>query len=314
VQQSDRIFVAGHAGLVGSALIRRLEAGGYGNLLLRSRRELDLQDQRAVDRFFDTERPDVVFLAAAKVGGIMANATYPGDFIISNLGIGLNVVTAAHRTEVGRLLNLGSSCVYPREAPQPMREEHLLAGPLEPTNEAYAVAKIAVLKLCEAHNRQWGTRFVSVMPTNLYGPGDNFDLETSHVLPALMRKFHDAKTAGASEVVVWGSGRPRREFLHVDDLADACVFLMEQEDPPELVNVGLGRDLSIAELAELIRDVVGFEGRIVFDRTRPDGTLRKLLDVSRMEAAGWQARIPLRDGVEQTYRWFLENLPCGVHA
>jgi GDP-L-fucose synthase len=303
----DTIFVAGHRGLVGSALVRRLGSGGYGNLLLPSRAELDLQDQAAVDRFFDTERPDIVFLAAARVGGILANATYPADFITSNLGIGLNVVTAAHRTGVRRLLNLGSSCVYPREAPQPMREDHLLTGPLEPTNEPYAVAKIAVLKLCESFNRQWGTDFISVMPTNLYGPGDNFDLETSHVLPALMRKFHEAKTAGAGEVVVWGSGRPRREFLHVDDLADACVFVMEQAEPPELVNVGLGRDLSIAELAETIRDVVGFQGRITFDASKPDGTPRKLLDVSRLEAAGWRARIPLRAGIEDTYRWFLEH-------
>jgi GDP-L-fucose synthase len=307
VNRGDAIYVAGHRGLVGSALVRRLEAGGYQNLLLPSRAELDLQDQAAVNRFFDAERPDIVFLAAALVGGIMANATYPADFITSNLGIGLNVVTAAHRTGVRRLLNLGSSCVYPREAPQPMREEHLLTGPLEPTNAPYAVAKIAVLELCESYNRQWGTDFVSVMPTNLYGPGDNFDLETSHVLPALMRKFHEARVAGDEQVVVWGSGRPRREFLHVDDLADACVFLMEQAEPPALVNVGVGRDLSIAELAELIRDVVGFEGRITYDASKPDGTPRKLLDVSRMEAAGWRARIPLREGIEETYRWFLEH-------
>jgi GDP-L-fucose synthase len=307
VRSSDRIFVAGHRGLVGSALVRRLEAGGYRNLLLPSRSDLDLQDQAAVDRFFDAERPEIVFLAAARVGGIMANANYPADFITSNLGIGLNVVTAAHRTGVRRLLNLGSSCVYPREAPQPMREEHLLTGPLEPTNEPYAVAKIAVLKLCESYNRQHGTDFISVMPTNLYGPGDNFDLETSHVLPALIRKFHEAKAAGADEVAVWGSGRPRREFLHVDDLADACIFVMEQAEPPELVNVGLGHDLSIAELAGTIGDVVGFQGRITFDASKPDGTPRKLLDVSRMEAAGWQARIPLRAGIEDTYRWFLEH-------
>jgi GDP-L-fucose synthase len=307
VRPSDRIFVAGHRGLVGSALVRRLEAGGYRNLLLPSRSDLDLQDQAAVDGFFDVERPDIVFLAAARVGGIMANATYPADFITSNLGIGLNVVTAAHRTGVRRLLNLGSSCVYPREAPQPMREEHLLTGPLEPTNEPYAVAKIAVLKLCAAFNRQYGTDFVSVMPTNLYGPGDNFDLETSHVLPALVRRFHEAKTRGEARVVVWGSGKPRREFLHVDDAADACVFLMEQASPPELVNVGLGRDLSIAELAVTIRDVVGFEGEIAFDTSKPDGTPQKLLDVSRLEAAGWRARIPLREGIEETYAWFLEH-------
>lgn len=312
--RDDTIFVAGHRGLVGSALVRRLEAGGYHDLLLPSRAALDLQDQAAVDRFFDDEQPDVVFLAAARVGGIMANATYPADFITSNLGIGLNVVTAAHRTGVRRLLNLGSSCVYPREAPQPMREEHLLTGPLEPTNEPYAVAKIAVLKLCESFNRQYDTDFVSVMPTNLYGPGDNFDLETSHVLPALMRKFHEAKVEGAAEVVVWGSGRPRREFLHVDDLADSCVFLMEQPSPPRLVNVGVGEDIRIAEVAEMMREVVGFEGGIEYDKTKPDGTPRKLLDVSRISEAGWSARIGLEEGLEQTYRWFLENAPRGVGA
>lgn len=303
------IFVAGHRGMVGSALVRRLEAGGYGDLLLRTRDELDLEDQAAVDRFFQRERPDVVFMAAAKVGGIMANATYPAEFIRANLAIGLNVLTAARRTGVRRLLNLGSSCIYPREAPQPMREEHLLTGPLEPTNEPYAVAKIAALKLCEAFNRQWDTSFFTVLPTNLYGPGDNFDPETSHVLPALLRRFHEARIAGAPEVAVWGTGAPRREFLHVDDLADACVFHMEQQAPPELANIGTGRDISIAGLAELIADVVGYEGEISFDPSRPDGAPRKLLDVSRMEALGWRSRIDFREGIEAVYRWYREEGP-----
>jgi GDP-L-fucose synthase len=301
----DPIFVAGHRGLVGSALVRRLEAAGYRNLVVRTRDELDLENQAAVDGFFDQARPAFVFLAAAKVGGIMANATFPADFIRVNLAIGLHVITAAQRTGVRRLLNLGSSCIYPREAPQPMREEHLLTGPLEPTNEPYAVAKIAALKLCEAFNRQLGTRFLSVLPTNLYGPGDNFDPETSHVLPALIRRFHEARSAGAPEVAVWGTGRPRREFLHVDDLAEACVFLMEHENPPELANIGAGRDISIAELASLVAEVVGYEGRITFDPSRPDGAPRKLLDVSRMASLGWRAGIELREGVERTYGWFV---------
>jgi GDP-L-fucose synthase len=287
--------------------VRRLLNDGYRNLLLPSRTELDLEDQAAVERFFTGERPDVVFLAAAKVGGILANATYPADFISANLQLGLNVVTAAHRTRVRRLLNLGSSCIYPREAPQPIREEYLLTGPLEPTNEPYAVAKIAILKLCESYNRQWGTEFLTVMPTNLYGPGDNFDLETSHVIPALLRKFHEARIADRGHVVVWGSGRPRREFLHVDDMADACVFLMEQERPPMVANVGVGEDLSIAELARLIARVVGFRGEIAFDANKPDGTPRKLLDVTRLRSAGWHARVPLEEGLRTTYRWFSEH-------
>jgi GDP-L-fucose synthase len=302
-----RIFVAGHRGMVGSALVRRLEAGGYGNLLLRTRQELDLEDQAAVNRFFDRERPEIVFLAAARVGGILANATYPGEFIQVNLAIALNVITAARRTGVRRLLNLGSSCIYPREAPQPMREEHLLTGPLEPTNEPYAVAKIAALKLCEAFNRQWDTHFFTVLPTNLYGPGDNFDLETAHVLPALLRRFHEAKLADAPQVEVWGTGRPRREFLHVDDLADACVFLMEHEAPPELANIGVGRDIAIADLAKVVADVVGYEGELVFDASKPDGTPRKLLDVGRMEALGWTPSIGFREGLERTYAWLVEG-------
>jgi GDP-L-fucose synthase len=305
----DRVFVAGHRGLVGSALVRRLESSGYRDLVVRTREELDLEDQAAVNAFFAEARPDVVFLAAAKVGGIMANATFPADFIRVNLAIGLNVITAAQRSGVRLLLNLGSSCIYPREAPQPMREEYLLTGPLEPTNEPYALAKIAALKLCEAYNRQLATRFVSVLPTNLYGPGDNFDPETSHVLPALLGRFHEARLGGAPEVAVWGTGRPRREFLHVDDLADACVFLMELDEPPELVNIGTGQDLSIADLAALVADVVGYRGRITFDPDRPDGTPRKLLDVGRMMSLGWQARIDLREGIERTYRWYVDGGP-----
>ena len=309
MKRSDAIYVAGHRGLVGSALVRRLRARGYHSLILRNHDELDLEDQRAVYEFFDQQRPDIVFLAAARVGGIAANAARPADFLRTNLAIGSNVVAAAHRSGVRRVLNLGSSCIYPREAPQPISENALLTGPLEPTNEAYAIAKIAILKMCQAFNQQFGTRFFSAMPSNLYGPGDNFDLETSHVLPALMRKFHTAKQEGSDEVMVWGSGRPKREFLHVDDLADACVFLMEQGEPPELVNVGTGKDLSIAELARLVKDVVGFAGSITYDTSRPDGTPRKLLDVSRLSEAGWKARIPLRDGIEQTYRWFRDHFP-----
>lgn len=308
MNRGDRIFVAGHRGMVGSALVRRLRREGYDDLLLRTREELDLEDQAAVHRFFAEQRPDLVFLAAAKVGGIAANAAYPADFIQINLSIGLNVITAARQSGVRRLLNLGSSCIYPRQAPQPMREEYLLTGPLEPTNEPYAIAKIAALKLCEAFNRQWDTRFFTVLPTNLYGPGDNFDPETSHVLPGLLRRFHEAKVANAPEAVVWGSGRPRREFLHVDDLADACVALMEEQEPPEVTNIGTGKDLSIAELAGLIAEVVGYRGRIVFDPGRPDGAPRKLLDVSRMSALGWEPRIGLRQGVEATYEWYREEV------
>lgn len=304
MRRSDSVYVAGHAGLVGRALVRRLQEGGYRSLILSTHQELDLEDGKAVNGFFEATRPDVVFLAAAHVGGIAANSARPADFLRKNLAIGLNVITAAQRTGVRRLLNLGSSCIYPRDAPQPIREEHLLTGPLEPTNEAYAVAKIAAVKLCQAYNRQMGTTFISAMPTNLYGPGDNFDLETSHVLPALLRKFHEAREAGRTEVVVWGTGRPRREFMHVDDLADACVFLMEQEHPPELVNVGTGKDLSVAELAQMVREVVGFAGSIVYDPSRPDGAPRKLLDVRRMTEAGWTARVALRPGLEETYRWF----------
>jgi GDP-L-fucose synthase len=304
-----RIYVAGHRGLVGSAIHRRLSADGHDSILVRSHAELELEDQAAVFRFFQEEQPEYVFLAAAKVGGILANSTVPADFIRSNLAIQSNVVEAAYRAGVRRLLFLGSSCIYPKFAEQPIKEEYLLSGKLEPTNEAYAVAKIAGIVLCQSYNRQYGTEFLSVMPTNLYGPGDNFDLQSSHVLPALMRKFHEAKQIGSEYVEVWGSGTPRREFLHVDDMASACVFLMSQtvEDPNEIVNVGCGVDVAIAELAATIKEIVGYDGEVRFDPTKPDGTPRKLLDVSRLKARGWEARISLRQGVERTYRWFLEN-------
>ena len=312
MDRNDRIFVAGHRGLVGSAILRRLASDGYRKIITRSRRELDLEDQAAVYRFFEEEQPQYVFFAAAKVGGILANSTYPAEFIRDNLAVELNLIEAAHRAGVEKLLFLGSSCIYPKHAPQPIREEYLLTGALEPTNEWYAVAKIAGIKLCQAYHRQYGSRFISAMPTNLYGPGDNFDLNTSHVLPALLRKFHEAKESGAPEVVVWGSGTPRREFMHVDDLADACVFLMQNYESPEIVNVGWGEDVSIRELAELIQGVVGYDGRIVFDTTKPDGTPRKLLDVSRLTAEGWKARIPLGQGVESTYRWYRGSIEGSV--
>ncbi|MGQ0815540.1 MAG: GDP-L-fucose synthase family protein [Gemmatimonadota bacterium] len=308
MKHSDRIYVAGHRGLVGSAILRALQASGYNNLIARSRAELDLTDQRAVYDFFERERPQYVFLAAAKVGGIVANDTYPADFMRENLQIQINVIDAAHRSGVARLLFPGSSCVYPKHAPQPMREEYLLTGELEPTNEPYAIAKIAGWKLCEAYRRQYGADFLTVMPTNLYGPGDNFDLETSHVLPALLRKFHEAKLRGDATVTVWGTGTPRREFMHVDDLADACVFLMNAQQPPALLNIGWGRDISIRELAEMIKEIVGFEGSIVFDRTRPDGTPRKLLDTSHIDTLGWSPRITLREGIAGTYAAFCAAL------
>ena len=301
----DGIFVAGHRGLVGSAIVRRLERGGYRNLILATRSELDLTDQAAVRSFFEARRPDCVILAAAKVGGIMANSTYPADFIYQNLAIEVNVIHQAWLSGVKKLLFLGSSCIYPRMAPQPIREESLLTSALEPTNEAYAIAKIAGLKMCEYYNRQHGARFISAMPTNLYGPGDNFDLETSHVLPAMVRKFHDAKENGDRTVTLWGSGTPRREFLYVDDLADACVFLMENYEGAEFVNVGTGTDVTIRELAELVRRTTGFRGEVVWDGTKPDGTPRKLLDVSRMKALGWSASVGLEEGLERTYEWYV---------
>lgn len=300
-----KIYIPGHRGLVGSAIVRRLQRAGFTNLLTRTSAELDLRDQRAVADFFAAEKPDYVFLAAAKVGGILANNTYPAEFIYDNLAIQLNVIHHSYLNGVKKLLFLGSSCIYPKFAPQPMREEYLLDGKLEPTNEPYAIAKIAGIKMCQSYNRQYGTRYISVMPTNLYGPNDNFDLQNSHVLPALIRKFHEAKEKGQPHVEVWGSGTPRREFLHADDLADACLFLMQTYDDSEIVNIGVGEDISIAELAELIREVVGYEGELRFDRSKPDGTPRKLLDVSRLHSLGWQAAIPLREGIEQTYRWYV---------
>jgi len=304
---SSRIFVAGHAGLVGSALVRRLHALGHAHLLLRTRHELELRDQAAVRDFFERERPEYVFLAAARVGGIQANATRPAEFIGDNLAIQTHVIDAAWRCGVKKLLFLGSSCIYPKHAPQPIVEESLLTGPLEPTNEWYAIAKIAGLKMAAAYRRQYGFNAISAMPTNLYGPGDNFDLANSHVLPALLRKFHEAKVAGAAEVVVWGSGAPRREFLHVDDLADALVLLMQKYSDEAPINVGCGADVSIAELAALVSEVVGFGGRIVYDASKPDGTPRKLLDVSRLTALGWAPKIALREGIAGTYRWFLAH-------
>jgi GDP-L-fucose synthase len=306
-----RVFVSGHQGMVGSALVRRLEAAGCKRLLLRRRHELDLSSQAAVDAFFAKEKPEVVLVGAAKVGGIHANNTYPGEFIYDNLIIAANLIEAARRHGTGRLLFLGSSCIYPKHAPQPMTEECLLTSELEPTNEAYAVAKIAGLKLCEYYRKQYGVLFHSAMPTNLYGPNDNYHPQNSHVLPALIRRFHEAREAGLSEVVAWGTGSPKREFLHVDDLADACFFLLQQDNPPDLINVGSGTDVTIRELTETVAAVVGFKGRIAWDSSKPDGTPRKLMDVSRLAALGWKAKIGLREGVERTYRSFLEEKAAG---
>jgi GDP-L-fucose synthase len=304
----SRIFVAGHRGLVGSAVVRRLEDVEGQQVLTATREQLDLRDQAAVTYWFKANRPDYVYLVAGTVGGIMANSTRPAEFIYDNMMIHATVVHAAHLYKVKKLLYLGSSCIYPRECQQPMREEHLLSGLLEPTNEAYAVAKIAGIKLCQAYRKQYGDDFISAMPTNLYGPNDNFDLTSSHVLPAMIRKFHDAKIAGAREVTLWGTGTPRREFLHVDDLADACVFLMDRYDGADHINVGTGEDLSIRELAEMVRDIVYPEAKLVFDTSKPDGTPRKLLDVSRLHALGWKHRIGLRQGIASTYEWFLDHL------
>jgi GDP-L-fucose synthase len=315
LQKQSKIYVAGHRGLAGSALVRELQKRGYGNILTRTHGELDLTDQSAVRDFFEREQPAYVFLAAAKVGGILANSTYPAEFIYQNLAIELNVIHSAWKTDVRRLLFLGSSCIYPRDCPQPMREEYLLTGALESTNRPYAVAKIAGIEVCSAYNRQHGARYLAVMPTNLYGPGDTYDLESSHVLPALIRKMHEAKVQGQPNVIVWGTGAPRREFLYSDDLADACVFLMELAEEPyrvllqqgdaPIVNIGCGEDLTILELAHEVATVVGFRGGLVFDPSKPDGAPRKLLDVSRMRALGWSARISLRSGLELSYQDFL---------
>lgn len=310
--QDSRVFVAGHRGLVGSAIVRRLEKLGCRHLLVRSRSELDLREQAAVENFFREHRPEFIFLAAAKVGGILANATRPAEFLRDNLAIQTNVIHAAWAHGARKLLFLGSSCIYPRLAPQPIKEEYLLTGPLEATNEAYAIAKIAGLKLAAAYHAQYGFSAISLMPTNLYGPGDNFDLETSHVLPAMIRRFHEAKISGAPSVTLWGTGTPRREFLHVDDLADAACFLMENYDSPELLNVGVGEDLTIADLAALVARIVGYSGRIVFDASRPDGTPRKLLDVSRIHSLGWRAQIPLEQGIAATYEWYVAHAAEGV--
>jgi len=308
MQKSEKIFVAGHRGMVGSALIRALEAAGFSKLLKRDRSELDLGDSAAVSKFFAKEKPEVVIFAAAKVGGIKANNDQPVEFLLENLRVQNNVIAAAHENGARKLLFLGSSCIYPKLAPQPIPESALLSGPLEPTNEAYAIAKIAGVKLCQAFSREYGANFVSAMPTNLYGPNDNFDLETSHVLAALLRKAYEAKKSSARELVVWGTGTPRREFLHADDCASACLFLLEKYDSPEIVNVGCGEDISIRELAELVCEVVGFDGELSWDKTKPDGTPRKLLDVSKLRGLGWTPTIPLRDGIAQAYDWFLKNV------
>jgi len=307
MNESDKIFVAGHLGMLGSAMMRRLQAEGFSNIVTRDRSELDLADESAVAKFLAAERPTIVIVAAARVGGIKANNDFPVEFLLENLGIQNNVIRSAYESGVRKLLFVGSACLYPKFAPQPIPETSLLDGPLEPTNEAYAIAKIAGIKLCQAYSREYGANFISAMPTNLYGPNDNFDLETSHVLPALMRKAHEAKVRKDQKLIVWGTGKPRREFLHVDDLASACVLILEKYDSPEIINLGCGEDISIRELAELICDVVGFDGELAWDTTKPDGTPRRLLDVTKLRALGWKPAIPLRDGIARTYEWFRAN-------
>ena len=307
MNKSDKIFVAGHRGMVGSAIVRRLKVEGFSNLLTRDRSELDLADESAVAKFFAEKRPTIVIDAAAKVGGIKANNDFPVEFLLGNLRIQNNVIHSAYESGVRKLLFLGSSCIYPKFAPQPIPETALLSGPLEPTNEAYAIAKIAGVKLCQAFSREYGANFISAMPTNVYGPNDNFDLETSHVLAALIRKAHEAKVRKDKKLTVWGTGKPRREFLHVDDLASACLLLLEKYDSPEIINVGCGEDISIRELSELICNVVGFDGELTWDTSKPDGTPRKLLDVTKLRALGWKPAIPLQDGITRTYEWFLAN-------
>lgn len=308
MRTDEKIYVAGHRGLVGSALMRRLHKAGFTNTVVKTHRELDLVRQSEVDEFFRAEKPEHVFLAAAKVGGIHANSAYPAEFAYDNMQIQCNIIHAAHRTGVKKILFLGSSCIYPKLADQPIKEDSLLSGPLEPTNRAYAVAKIAGITLCQSYNIQYGTHYISVMPTNLYGPGDNYHPENSHVLPALIRRFHEAKVAVAESVTIWGTGKPKREFLFSDDLADACLYLMEHYDGSEIVNIGSGQEITIAELASLVKDVVGFEGSIEYDTSKPDGTPRKLLDCSRLNALGWKAQTSLREGISIAYRDFLENV------
>ncbi len=307
MNKNDRIYIAGHTGLVGSAIMRRLHAEGYSGLITRTHGELDLSSQSAVDAFFSATKPDYVFMAAARVGGIQANSNYPAEFIYSNLSIQTNVIHAAWKNNVKKLLFLGSSCIYPKLAPQPINEDYLLTGMLETTNEWYAVAKIAGIKMCQAYRRQYGFNAIAAMPTNLYGPGDNFDLENSHVLPALLRKFHEAKTRNKDKVIIWGSGKPRREFMHVDDLADACVFLMQHYEQEKIINVGTGKDISISELANSIKEISGFHGSLEFDTSKPDGTPRKLLDVSRLNELGWKASIGLEQGIKDTYDWYVKQ-------
>lgn len=310
MEVSEKIYVAGHKGMVGSAIVRNLSKKGYNNLIAATSKELDLRDTSAVNEFFDTHRPDYVFLAAAKVGGILANDTYPGEFLYDNLMIEANVIHAAHQYGVKKLLFLGSSCIYPKFAPQPITEDSLLTGLLEPTNEAYAIAKIAGIKLCQAYHKQYGSRFISAMPTNMYGYGDNYHPQNSHVLPALIRRFHEARVENKPEVVIWGTGKPLREFMFSDDLAEACVYLMENYEDPQLINVGTGEEVSILELANLIKEVVGYEGKIAFDSSKPDGTPRKLMDSSRLHALGFRHQTSLKKGLELTYQDFLNNVPA----
>lgn len=307
MEKSSKIYIAGHRGMVGSAILRNLTNNGFNNLIVKNSKELDLRNQAAVNHFFETEKPDYIFLAAAKVGGIQANNTYRAEFLYDNLMIESNIIDAAYKNEVKKLLFLGSSCIYPKMAPQPIKEEYILTGTLEDSNEPYAIAKIAGIKLCEAYRAQYGCNFISVMPTNLYGTSDNYDLNNSHVLPALMRKLHEAKMSNAAEAIVWGSGTPKREFLYADDLADACVFLMEKYNSANLVNIGTGNDLSILDLAKVIQQVVGFKGKLVFDISKPDGTPRKLMDVSRLHNLGWKHRTELEEGIHLTYQDFLKN-------
>lgn len=308
MKKDSKIYVAGHRGLVGSAIVRELRKKGYTNIIGKTHKELDLMDSVAVENFFKSEKPEYVFLAAAKVGGIYANSTYPADFIYENLQIQNNVIGNAHKYGVKKLMFLGSSCIYPKMCPQPIKEEYLLSGYLEETNEAYALAKISGLKMCQYFNKQYGTNYISVMPTNLYGPYDNFHPENSHVMPALIRRFHEAKVSNAKEVVVWGSGTPLREFLYSEDMADACIYLMENYEGNDFFNIGTGKEITIRGLAEIIKEVVGYEGKIVWDTTKPDGTPRKLLDVSRLEKAGWRYKMELKDGIKEAYKWFIENV------